>query len=179
MKIYSVTEVLGKYVDWGKIPADILAAACARGSETHTGSELYAKFGYPGPLSAGVKGYVQSFINWFDLNVEKVLIVEQRFECPDYLFTGRPDFLFLLRTGEIALTDIKTPVSESATWKCQLAAYDHLIKKNTKYKKIDALLSLRLRADGSPARGQRYETGRDVYFSYFLAALTAHRGILS
>ena len=177
MKTYSVTEVLGKYVDWSLIPDKFLAAACQRGSDVHLACSMYAKLGYTLGVPSTLEGYVLSFTDWFDANVKTVLLNEKHLTCTKFHFTGRPDFVFLLNTDEIVLNDIKTPLAESKTWKGQLAAYDYLVE-NYGGIKSDDMMSLRLRPDGKPARGVRYGQDRLRYFNYFLSALNAHRGFI-
>lgn len=176
MKIYSATEVLGKYFDWNLIPDDVLAAACERGTQTHKGCHSYAVLGYAIGLPKNCNGYFKSFGNWFDQNVKNTVLSEMRFTDMVLGFTGRPDFVFELNTGEIVLVDIKTPLAESPTWKCQLAAYDHLLERIGGLK-VDDILSLRLHPEGGAAKGKRYKGSRAVAFNAFLSALNAHRFI--
>ena len=177
MKIYSVTEVLSKYVNWAKINPDVLAQACQRGTDTHTQCGLYANLGYFINPPPECLGYLESFQCWFDANVKKVILYEKRFTCKKFWFTGRLDFVFELNTDEIVLTDIKTPLAESKTWKGQLAAYDYLAEKEGGVK-CDDIMSLRLKPDGTSARGVRYGNGKLQYFNTFLSALNAHRGLM-
>jgi hypothetical protein len=176
MKIYSVTEVLGKYFDWSSIPEDVLANACKRGSAVHVACGSYAKLGYAIRLPDEWVGYFNSFIKWYESNVAECLLVEERFTDNDLGFTGRQDFIFRMKTDEVVLTDIKTPLAEQPTWKCQLAAYDHLATKIGGFK-LDDILSLRLHPDGGPAKGIRYKGSRAAAFNAFLSALNAHRYI--
>ena len=176
MKIYSVTEVLGKYIDWGKISDYVLAAACLRGTDTHFACHSYVKLGYVLNLPENCKGYLKSFTDWYDANVKKCILAEKRFHDSVLGFTGRPDFVFELDNGEIVLTDIKTPLAESPTWKCQLAAYEHLVDKIGGLE-VDDIMSLRLHPKGGPARGKRYKGSRAAAFNAFLSALNAHRFI--
>ena len=176
MKIYSVTEVLGKYFDWNSIPETALANACRRGTDTHTACHSYAMLGYVIGLPGDCEGYLKSFINWYDQNVVETLMAEERLTDKRLGFTGRPDFVFILKTNEIVLVDIKTPLAEQPTWKCQLAAYWYLIE-NQKHIQLDDLMSLRLQPDGGPAKGVRYRGSRAVAVNAFLSALNAHRFI--
>jgi len=177
MKIYSVTEVLGKYFDWRLIPDAVLALACQRGTDAHTGCSMYDQLGYVFSVPEAARGYVDSFIEWHKRNVFKTLLNEKRLNDKELGFTGRPDFVFELDTGEIVLVDIKTPLAESPTWKCQLAAYHHLVTEIGKIK-LDDTMSLRLHPEGGPAKGKRYGSRRIEYFNYFLSALNSHRGII-
>ncbi len=176
MKIYSSTEVLGKYFDWDKIPEDILAQACERGTDVHSGCAMYAKLGYAGSHAPDRMGYIKSFRDWFDRNVEEVLLVEKRLVDEKLGFKGKPDFVFKLITGEVVLQDIKTPLAEQTTWKCQLASYWWLVENEAKIK-LDDLMSLRLRPDGGPALGVRYKGSRLAAFNAFCSMLNGHRYI--
>lgn len=169
--------MLSKYVDWAKIPAAILAWACQRGTDTHTQCGLYSNLGYFLNPPAECLGYIESFQCWFDANVKKVILYEKRFTCKKFWFTGRLDFVFELNTDEVLLTDIKTPLAESPTWKAQLAAYDYLVE-NEGHIKCDDIMSLRLKPDGGAARGVRYGNGKLQHFNTFLSALTAHRNLI-
>ena len=111
------------------------------------------------------------------MNVKKVILYEKRFTCKKFWFTGRLDFVFELKTDEIVLTDIKTPLAESKTWKAQLAAYDFLTEREGGVK-CDDIMSLRLKPDGGAARGVRYGNGKLRHFNVFLSALTAHRNLI-
>lgn len=176
MKSYSVTEVLGNWFDSSKIADDVLTAACLRGTDTHTWCGGYAGGGYMLPPRSEIAGYCNSFVNWCAFSVDDVLLIEKRLTNTQLGFTGRPDFVFQLTSGETALVDIKTPAAEGKTWECQLAAYDALLESEAQIK-VDALISLRLRIDGKPAIGRRYEGSRLAAYNAFLSALNAHRFI--
>jgi hypothetical protein len=176
MKIYSVTTVLGKYFDWSKIPDQILAEACTRGSLVHSACAARALGGYVGRLPGLYAGYYKSFCNWYENNVKATIFCEHRITCEKLGFTGQLDFVFLLNTSETALVDIKTPVSLGKTWKCQLSAYSHLLE--TVDFSVDALMSLRLRMSGGAALGDRYEGERVSSFNVFKSALNAHRNLI-
>ena len=176
MKIYSVTEVLGKYFDWSKIPDQILAKACQRGSVVHSGCAAMALGGYVGRVPELYSGYLHSFDQWFTANVVETLLCEQRYTCMSLGFTGQFDFVFKLYSGELALVDIKTPAALGSSWGCQLAAYDYLLKLEDIT--VDCILSLRLKMRGGPALGERYEGNRANDFNVFLSALNAHRNLI-
>ena len=176
MKIYSVTEVLGKYFDWSKIPDQILAKACQRGSVIHSGCAAMALGGYVGRVPELYSGYLHSFDQWFEANVVETVLCEHRITCNALGFTGRFDFVFRLYSGELALVDIKTPAALGSSWGCQLAAYDYLLKLEDVT--VDCILSLRLKLRGGAALGQRYEGNRANDFNVFLSALNAHRSLV-
>lgn len=176
MKIYHVTEILGKYMDWSKIPDQVLAHACKRGSWVHKACEAVA-LGYfiERKRSDNHNLYVKSFQKWFDITVNTVLAVEKKITCKALGFKGRLDFLFIFKTGENVLVDIKTPVALLKSWACQLSAYEYLL--STEGISVDAVMSLRLKADGGAALGKRYLNSTED-FAVFTSALNAHRSLI-
>ena len=175
MKIYHVTEVLGKYMDWSSIPDQVLEHACRRGSWVHRACEAVAlDYYFERKRSDNFGLYVKSFQKWFDITVDGVLAVEKEITCKALGFKGRLDFLFVFKTGEHVLVDIKTPVALLKTWACQLSAYEYLL--STEGFSVDAVMSLRLKADGGAALGKRYlNVAQD--FAVFTSALNAHRSL--
>jgi hypothetical protein len=101
------------------------------------------------------KSYIESGQKWFDDNIKKVLLVEERFQVGDYC--GQPDLVAILNSGVTALVDWKTSVAEAKYWKFQTAAYQNLIERNTTIK-IDVRICVRLRKDfGRPALVNKYK----------------------
>jgi len=176
MEIYSVTEVLGKYFDWSRIPDQVLAEACKRGSLVHSACAARALGGYVGRLPGMYAGYYESFCTWHKNNVKATMLCEHRLTCDRLGFTGQLDFVFILNTDEKALVDIKTPAALGKSWKCQLAAYDYLLEQIPLH--VDTLLSLRLKMSGGAALGERYEGERVSSFNVFLSALNSHRNLI-
>lgn len=177
MKIFHVTEVTGRFSDWDKIPKDTLENACRRGSAVHLACTSHVNFGYCLSLPDEWQGYYDSFCNWYEQNVWRTFFVEERIVDEVFGFTGMLDFLFALHGGEIVLTDIKTPLAESKTWKAQLAAYGYLLREVKKFR-FDDMMSLRLNPNGNGAKGVRYGGHESEYFSYFLSGLNACRGLM-
>lgn len=177
MKIFHVTEVLGCWFDWSRIPDRVLAVACQRGSAVHLACSGIAKgFNFGMSVPDEWRGYIESFEFWYNQNVVNVVLVEKRFTNEKLGFTGRVDFVFDIITGERVLVDIKTPAAESKAWGCQLAAYDSLIQDVGKIK-LDGMMSLRLKKDGGQALGKRYEQNKSERLRVFYSALTACRGL--
>ena len=176
MKIYHVTEILGKYVDWSRIPDLRLYEACQRGQIVHAACGVSALGGYVAPLPDVYAGYFKSFRRWFDANVARVIMAEQTLVDSNLGFTGRPDLVVELINGLILLVDLKTPIAESKTWRFQLAAYWYLLDK-PKIIKVDASASLRVRANGAEAVAVRYDDWL-ADFVIFLSALNAHRALI-
>ena len=118
-------------------------------------------------IPADYQGYFDSFRRWFDRYVHRVLWVEKELKCEKYGFHGHPDILCTLISDETVIVDYKTPVTESPTWKAQLAAYGHLAN-------IDKTMVLQPHPDGKRAKAIRY-TKQSSDFAAFLNALFAYR----
>lgn len=181
MKIVSVTRVLGAYSDFSRIPAHVLQVAAERGSLVHDICEKYVlgKLYLPDLIPVHVRGYFASFKNWYIANVDRVFFVEKTFEDPVYGFRGRIDLGCHIKGEGVFVVDYKTPILEGSGWCGQLAAYRHLWMKNAvnldpRFCSEVHCMSLRLHAEGKPARAIRYDYAEDD-FSAFLNALVAYR----
>lgn len=167
MKYYSVTQVLSPFVDYSNVPPDRLDYAAARGRLIHAAAASHAQGLFEMPMPADHQGYFDSFRNWFDKYVLKVIWVEKELRDDAYKFFGHPDILAELVSYEILVIDYKTPAQEQRTWKAQLSAYCHLAK-------VPASMVLKLDANGKAAKAIRY-TKQNQDFAAFLSALNAYR----
>jgi len=175
MQIFHVTEILGKYVDFSMIPETVLTEACKRGGIVHGAAEAYALGAYVSALPTVYHGYYLSFKTWFDHNVQKVLFVEERLIDKKHGYTGRVDLVAVLINGLTAVIDLKTPATESKTWKVQTAAYANLITQRKV--NADICLALKLNKNGGEAKAFSYDNWQE-YFLIFLSALNAHRNLI-
>lgn len=176
MKILHVTEVLGKYVDFSRVPDFRLFEASQRGRIVHAACGAFALGGYIRPLPDAYAGYFKSFKRWFKNNVKFAVIVERTFVDDALGFTGRPDMVVELINGLYLLVDLKTPIAESRTWAVQLAAYWYLLDKAGV--PVNAAASLRLKPNGAEAVAVRYDDWKPD-FNIFLSALNAHRALIA
>ena len=180
MKQVSVTRVLGAYADFSGIAPHVLQHAADRGVLVHDVCERYAsgRLFFCSGMQPQIKGYFQSFKNWFDQYVEKVIFVEKQFKHSVYGYTGRLDLGCVIRGEGVFVGDYKTPILEGPGWCGQLAAYKELWQDDRSIQGLPKLeisgMSLRLSAEGKPARGIRYDYA-DADFTAFLNALTAYR----
>lgn len=169
----SVTQVLGKYMDWSAVNPDVLDAAADRGTRVHTYCATYAK-GLFAVVPAGCDGYCRSFRAWFDDMVVEVVAVEVELEDPVQGYKGHPDLIAVLRGDKKpSLLDLKTPLAESKLWPAQVAAYKHLAKKYD----VQRVASVRLRSDGSRALFNEYTSSAQDLRAFF-CALYAHKYFL-
>lgn len=168
----SVTEVLGVYTDWSKIPPDVLEHACARGTAVH---EVCAAIASGIPWMRAVPeeqvGYIKSFEAWMDAAVEEVVLVEKRLFDNHHGFHGKPDLVVRMKGDEgLSVPDLKTPATEQRVWRGQMAAYRHLVQERFPHEEVSRQFSLRLDRNGGLPRLKEY-TG--TYLSDWAAFLNA------
>ena len=167
MQSISVTTALSPFVDFSKVPSYRLWYAMTRGTNLHMCFAAHAQSLLVPRLPEDHQLYFDSFRRWFDKYVHKVIWVEKQLHSKTYGYHGHPDILCELVSSEIVITDYKTPITESPTWKAQLAAYGHLAK-------IDKAMVLQPHPEGREAKAIRYEN-RKADFAAFLNALFAYR----
>lgn len=172
----SVTTILAPFSGYKDVPVQYLDAASTRGTVVHSHCAAIALGKWcPSPIPE-YKGYVDSFNDWFEKYIDKVLMVEEELACPKLGYCGHPDFLFQSeQLGGVILIDIKTPISKMKTWGCQVAAYEKLINETGKYPSINRIGSLRLNKDGKTAKFDEFTDSRVSYFAAFYGALIAYR----
>lgn len=163
----TVTQALSPFVDLSMISDARLHYASARGTAVHRACSAYAQGLWVPALPSDYQLYFDSFKRWFDAWVKDIIWVERQLTDNTYRFSGHPDLYCYLISGEKLIVDHKTPVTESPTWKAQIAAYCHLAE-------AESGMVLRLRPDGTEALATRY-FNRAADFAAFLAALTAYR----
>ena len=167
----TVTEVIGPWVDWSKIPPGTLQAAQERGTAVHELCANYAR-GLWSPVPEEYAGYFESFLYWFNSSVMEVILVEERLFAQGAGFCGQIDLLIESKNGEAQLIDLKTPLALSKSWRVQLAAYQELCEKNGHHP--DRIGSLRLNKEGGIPRMDWFEGG-SADLNIFMSALNCWR----
>lgn len=176
MRLPSVTEVLSVYQDFSAVSSERLQVAANRGTEVHRICAAIAKgLWWASEIPEGQRGYIQSFERWFDVAVDQVIFVEERLDCTCYGYYGHPDLIAVLR-GDLGATviDLKTPITEGAVWRGQVAAYRHLAECSGLGLPIERQVSLMLSPKGKSAKFKEYTANKED-LAAFLAALTAYR----
>lgn len=126
-----VTTPLARYSGYEAVPLPVLNYAADRGTRVHQYCELYANNMLFGEIDLDCFEYVQAFINWFDENVEEVILTEKRFFCENYKLQGQIDMIARVKGYEgNCLVDLKTSLNPSKTWNLQTAAYQWLAMTN-------------------------------------------------
>lgn len=125
-----VSDIIGRQTEaeMRKIPVENLVNASIRGHKVHAYCTAYMK----GLCVAGVEDellpYYDAFVEWYDQNVQLLLLSNTRLYDDVKRFSGEPDMIIQMKSGKKALVDLKTNASPSKSWPIQLAAYDHLCK---------------------------------------------------
>jgi hypothetical protein len=101
-----------------------------------------------------------------------VVLVEERLFDDRLVFNGQIDLLVRDRAEKLILTDLKTPLVLSKSWRVQLAAYRHLcaVAGHTP----DMAGTLRLDRAGNVPKMDYYNT-QTSDFNVFLSCLNATR----
>lgn len=169
-----VTEPLQKYQDFSGIDPEVLEKAAYRGTYVHWWCSAYAsRIPMLTEPPEDVKLYFQSFRRWFDAYVCEVFCVEHQFESKIWGVVGTPDLIVSVHGDEFPMVvDLKTPATESKTWKCQLAMYVCLAVENGI--PANRYAALMLDKNGSLPKLREYrDHNRDL--SVYLQALSVHR----
>ena len=127
-----VTEILRAYTSYDQVPVDVLQRAAARGTTVHALCAGIAKGNWipDGMIGEELLGYVNSFKQWAQAQVEKFVIIEKRYVDHDLKYSGQLDFVVEGKDGKLYLVDLKTSANPQQTYPLQMAAYDSLLKKN-------------------------------------------------
>lgn len=141
-----VTSILAPFSDFSMVPPNVLAAAGKRGAAVHEASLAYA-LGLWKPVPEDLQGYLDSFKRWFDRFVIEVLAVEKELIHPQWGYVGHADLVALVSGYKakpvVCVPDLKTPVTASRTWACQIAAYVEAEQLEHKEKVYGGALQLR------------------------------------
>lgn len=173
-KYLRVTTPLSKYSGYDAVPSNILEYAADRGTRVHMYCTLYAQNMLFGDIDEDCFDYVQSFIDWFDQNVDEVILTEKRLFSDELMIQGQPDLVAILKNKfEPDLIDIKTSVKFSKTWKLQTAAYHHLCSINTI--NTDDRLVVQLKKDSTFEIFQFSKSDQENDLALYSAILDIHK----
>lgn len=171
-----ISDVLKPFSKFDHINPDVLKNAADRGTRVHDFCNSYANNIFIGDVDEDCKGYVHSFIEWYDENVESLIHSEKRLYDPFLMITGKFDMIVKLKDSqELTLLDIKTPSSVSKMWGLQLSVYSHLIKHDLRIS-IGKKMILQLPKDGKKSK-QIFYPETEKYFKLFLYALSIYEYI--
>ena len=173
MNYPSVTQVLGPWTDWSKIPPDKLEFAKTRGSQIHAIIACILKNLWIAYIPPECEPYIDSFNLWLPV-VDEVVMVEETLIDKAHGYKGTPDAILRIRGDEEdTLCDWKSPVAESKSWRLQISAYRALAMQNGYL--IHRTGALQLSPKGNVAKFREY-SGTIVHdYSLFLNALSIYK----
>jgi hypothetical protein len=173
MSYPSVTQVLSPWVDYSRVPPELLEAAGKRGRLVHRCCAAHLMNLWTA-VPDGLEGYFRSFLAFSREHIAEVVLVEAALDHPTLLYQGHPDLFCRLKGDRgLAVVDWKTPLAYSQAWRLQLAGYREL----GRYHGHDIVrnLSIRLKADGRiPLVNDSTETHHQD-FAVFMNALSVWR----
>lgn len=173
-----VSEILNPYSSIGLayVPKDILEHAATRGTIIHTYATAYARGDFVPSIDEEYKPYFNSFVKWYDENVEKLIFSETRLYHEGLQYCGKPDLVVNLKgSKDNTLVDIKTSASIYETHPVQLAAYMDLLNVNNLH--CQKGIILKLNKEGKIARVYDFEDCNS-YYKIFLYALELYNYFL-
>lgn len=177
----SVTTVLRKAREFTGIPEAVLEKARERGSRVH---EMIPKLIYPKQeaytVDADIAGYLKSFSDWYRIAVQETLFCEKEIVCDCYGYIGHLDWAGVLKGDgkDVTIIDWKTPLLSHLVFKCQTAAYVHLVDKHLILPpgyKAKRSATLHLDPTGGKAKLSEASELTLYYFNGFLTALYFHK----
>lgn len=173
-----VSDILSPYssIALADVPVHYVQNAATRGTIIHQYAVAYARGDFVPPIHKDYQPYLDSFIKWYDSNVETLLFSETRLYHDDLKYCGQPDLVVKLKDEEgNVLIDIKTATQIYKTYPIQLAAYMDLcnVHNLSCYKGI----ILKIRKDGKIAKSYDYDDC-NPYFKRFLYAVELYNYFL-
>jgi hypothetical protein len=189
IEIPSVTQVLNeeRFIDFSRVPADVLAEAQRRGTYVHQVLHYYLEGDFDlGDCDVRFRGYIDSALEYLARANKKPLrnadgaaiAVEYRFWHQARMFAGTIDYLGWDPDGVLSIDDWKTGEPSDVAAPLQTAAYEVGVRDcllptlpSVHYRnKPIRRRAVKLFGDGKPGRPMVYTDPRDL--SMFFNALT-------
>lgn len=140
-------------------------------------SKKHGKLGWFQSVPAHLQMAYDTYVGWYEQNVEKSLLVEEVVFGPGY--AGRVDHVAQLKDGRKAVLDVKSQdiskrkkFNKYSSWGLQLGAYAGAIQDPP-----NVMLSICLSSNGAPVTLEAYEWPHHPshYFALFLGLLAVWR----
>ncbi len=157
-KYTRVTQILYPFSGLSAIDPRIVQNAGERGTRVHNICEAIVAGVGVWDIPDDIAGYISSFQQWW--KDQKVIAVEERFFCDEFLITGKVDMIIETENG-LAIFDLKTSYKPSKTWPLQGSAYMHMARK-ANYD-IKLIQFLHLKKDGSKPTLHEYQDQFDLF----------------
>ncbi len=175
-----VSEILAPYsnITLADVPKEYLDNACRRGTAIHTYAIAYAREDFLPHIEEEYLPYFDSFVQWYNKNVEALIFSEKRLYHDRLEFCGQPDLVVELKEGKgRCLIDLKSAAKIYQTYPIQLAAYRALLRIQDI--QVDTQIILKLAKNGKIAKAYPYE--HEVmaeYYELFAKAITLYNYFL-
>lgn len=126
-----VTEVLKFYSNFDKVNKEILEKAAERGSTVHGLCAAISRGAWVSEtmVDEELRGYIKSFEQWKDAQVDEFIITEKRYQDEERKYTGQIDFVIRGTDKELYLVDLKTSTNHNKSYCLQMGAYWGLLKQ--------------------------------------------------
>lgn len=173
-----VSDILSPYSSIGlaTVPKDILKHAATRGTIIHTYATAYARGDFVPTIDEEYEPYFNSFVKWYDENVERLIFSETRLYHKGLQYCGQPDLIVNLKgSKDNILIDIKTSANIYQTHPVQLAAYMDLLNVNGLH--CTRGIILKLNKQGKIAKDYDYDDC-NPYYRIFLYSLELYNHFL-
>lgn len=175
-----VSEILAPYTNiaLSQIPKDVLENAAKRGTAIHSLCTAYARGDFIPKIEEEYEPYFNSFVEWYDENVEGLIKSEDRLYDDELRYCGKFDLLVQLynNPNEVVLIDIKTSTKIYESHVVQLAAYKNLVNLQGPASVRGIVfrgILLQLGKKGKPAKEHSYSNLKP-YFNKFLHAISLY-----
>lgn len=148
--VSEVTRFMSREV-YGEVNKEILEKACIRGTKVHEACEELDRKGTV-ECDSDIEGYVQAYLKWRKdkgIKQKDILEIEQAYADKELQYAGTLDRI-IMYNGKRCLMDIKSASgAQKRLWLLGVNAYKILWEKNHPNEKIDLLLDLQLKKDGT------------------------------
>lgn len=146
--IPSVTQVLGKLHDFGMVPADVLEAACQRGTIVHKLCEFHDQRDLDPESIGDYWRYLDAWIAFCADYKAEWTHIEHKGHSARYGFAGTMDRFGRVK-GIPHVVDIKTSAQPHRVWGMQTAAYRQiLVEQQVPNAVLARRATVQLRPDG-------------------------------
>jgi hypothetical protein len=174
VRVPSVTDILrlAGFLDFSRIPADILDAAQERGTLVHEALHYLADDDlHPDSVPDAIRGYVEAGIAFRRTAGFSVVAAELRVFSRTWQLAGTVDLVGYWDGEDACLADYKTGDPADVAADLQLAAYVELLKEMRPDLGIVKRVSVRLTKDGA-FHVEPYDDDHTEDWEVFRAALT-------
>lgn len=174
----SVSTVLGHFMDFARVPRDVLERKRQIGRATHKAIELYEADELDADtVDDDVMPFLESWIRFRTIKPLRVVATERIVYSKKHRFAGRLDLVveFLDEPGVLWVLDGKAVYTISPATALQVAAYREAWNENEPIK-IAKRGALQFKPNGAQAELYPYTDRND--FNYYLNSLNCHKWIL-